>query len=138
MTAIKDTVKVLSKNWETISFELYSVNGNLTKLSRRKAELLSQLEGLLKTFDVLGHRPDNLIVPTELLHKPEAFIGDVIETILKESGPMSRTDLIERLKQTGRLNTKNGRIILSNAIKRDKRKRFVEKDGKVKLATEGK
>ena len=138
MTAVKDAVRLLQKNWETISLDLWKINNELKTLSNRKTDLLSQLDGLLKTFDVLGHRPDNLIVPTELLHKPEAFIGDVIETILKESGPMSRTDLIERLKQTGRLNTKNGRIILSNAIKRDKRKRFVEKDGKVKLATEGK
>ena len=138
MTAIKDTVKVLSKNWETISFELYGVNGNLAKLSRRKAELLSQLEGLLKTFDIIGERPDNLIIPPELEHKPAVSIGDIIEKAIRDNGPLTRTQLLEHLRKYERLNTKNARVILANAIKRDVRNRFPEKNGKVFLANAGK
>lgn len=133
MTPLKDTIKLLQRNWETISLELWKTNNSLKMLSNRKEQLLSQLDGLLKTFDLLGQRPGNLIIPTELIHKPNASIGEVMEKLLKESGPMTRTALIERLRQTGRLNTKNARVILANAIKRDTRKRFAEKDGKVFL-----
>ena len=138
MTSVKDTVKVLSRNWGTINEELFNINKNLIKLSRRKAELLSQLDGLLRTFDVLGERPDNLIIPPELEHKPEASIGDIMEKILRDDGPLTKSALIERLQKYERLNTKNARVILANAIKRDGRQRFAVENGKVSLAKEGK
>jgi flagellar biosynthesis/type III secretory pathway chaperone len=136
MTSFKDTVKVLQKNWEVISHDLWETNRKLESLTKKKTNLLSQLDGLLKTFDVLGERPDNIIIPDELEHLPTASIGDVMEKILKESGSLSKSEIVDRLQKLNRLNTKNARIILANAIKLDSRKRFALENGKVSLTNE--
>lgn len=135
MTNIKETTKILLKNWEQISLELHKLKQESQSLAMRKEELLSQLNGLLKTFDILGDRPKDLIIPPEIEFKASASIGDTMEAILLQERPLSKGELIRRLQKAGRLDTKNARIILANAIKRDTKKRFeiVEDGGWVTL-----
>ena len=133
MTAIKDTVELLKRNWEQISRELYATKAEISKLELRHRDLISQLEGLLKTFDVLKHRPKGLMIPPELRFKPDSTLGDSIEQVLAEFGPLTRKALLETLQSAGRLQSKNPRVVLANALKRDTKNRFEVNDGKVSL-----
>jgi hypothetical protein len=138
MTTLKDTVALLNKNWEQISFELRKLNDDLSKAQRRKAELLSQLDGLLKTFDLLKQRPADLIIPPELRPNRKVTIGDFIEGILQEYGELTRAEIEVYLRQRNvGMNLTNARIIIATAIKRDARQRFrVLENGKVTLRKE--
>ena len=133
MTTSKDVTKGLMKSWETISLELTLTRTKLAQLETRKKELLDQLETLLKTFDVVGEKPSSLIIPPELMFEVDASIGDAIATLLRERGAMTRLAIRKELQRAGKITTKNARIILANAIKRDTRKRFSVKDGRVVL-----
>jgi hypothetical protein len=134
MTKLQDTLKLLLKNWETLSLEFNKLKIESRKLDKQKEILLSQLDGLLKTFDILGKRPSGLIIPPELQFKATSSIGDLIETILKERGTMQKAELLVLLHKAGRLDTKNARVVLANALKRDAKERFIVEGGKVSLA----
>jgi len=138
MTTLKDTIALLKKNWGTIAFELNTTDGEIRKLQARKAVLLSQLDGLLKTFDLLKQRPDDLIIPVELRSNRKVTIGDFIEGILQEYGELTRAEIEVYLRQRNvGMNLKNARIIIATAIKRDGKERFkVLENGKVTLRKE--
>lgn len=133
MTSTKDLVRGLEKTWGDISERLFRVRHDIARSEAIKAELLEQLDGLLKTFQTLGHQPTNLIIPPELMFKADASIGDAIETVLKNRGALTRLEIRKELQKAGKLKTRNARIILANAIKKDGRKRFRLKDGKIYL-----
>jgi hypothetical protein len=133
MTNINETIKLLNKNWILLINELDTLNTESDKLESRKKILLSQLDGLLKTFDLLGKRPANLFIPKELKYSANASLGDLIETILKERGTLPKAELLVLLHKAGRLDTKNARVVLANALKRDTHNRFRVENGKVFL-----
>lgn len=56
---------------------------------------------------------------------PNAKIGDAMEAVLKDAGPLVTRDLIDRLRQRNiRLSEKYPRVVITMTIKQDKAKRF--------------
>jgi hypothetical protein len=134
-----ELMKQLQRNWEMVALEISRVEKELNQLGAKRSILLNQLDAILKTFDVLGGRPDNLIVPPELQFKPNTTIGDAMESILKERGPLSKKELISILAGANLIkNPKNARVLIANAISKDSRKRFeISADKKVMLKQSG-
>jgi hypothetical protein len=139
-TKTKELIAGLKENWDVVYHDLWDVGEKLRDLQFRKARLVSQLDGLLKTFDLLGERPTDLRIPPELEFGPKMTIGDAMEKVLKERGSLTKADLMEiLLKGKVLTNRKTARILLANAITRDGRKRFrVTADGKVELTEQNK
>lgn len=139
-TKAKELIAGLKENWDVVYRDLFWAAEQLRELQLRKERLLSQLDGMLKTFDVLGERPADLRIPPELEFGTKMTIGDAMEKVLKERGPLPKAELMEvLLKGKVLTNRKTSRILLANAITRDGRKRFkVTEDGKVELTEENK
>ena len=138
MTTKKDMIKLLSKNWEQINSRLSALTDELKKVQKERYELIAQLSGLLKTFEVLGEHPSNLIIPAELVPKRKGRIGDFIENILEKYGTLTRSEIEVYLRQMNiNVSLEHARIVVANAIKRDAKRRFVElEDGKIGLQRE--
>jgi hypothetical protein len=139
-TKKKALIDGLADSWRVVRNDLRMVKHEIEQLEYRKQLLLTQLDGMLKTFDVLGERPADLEIPPELRFKPKITIGDAMEKVLLERGPLPKKELIEILTQGQVIkNPKNSRILIANAVSKDGRKRFrITQDGKVELAKENK
>lgn len=133
MATKKDAVTFLDKDWRKISLDLLDVQTQLSTLEEQKKAILDHLRGLLTAFEVLGAKP-SMGIPQELRFGLNASLGDAMEQILLEYGPLAKKILIKELRQGGRLTGKNARVILANAIKRDGKKRFDVFGGVVFLA----
>jgi len=129
MTTSKEAATLLLKNWHALTKELKLIEESILKNKYRKQEIIGQLEGLLKTFDILKERPDNLEIPYELLYSPDATISDVITKLLIEHGAMTRKELTDILLKMKRLKPDNARIVLANTVMRGLGKIFKEVDG---------
>jgi hypothetical protein len=137
-TKTKSVVEGLKDTWDALCSELRQADWDLEQAQVRKARAVERLDAMLKTFDTLGDRPKDFFIPPELQFKQGTTIGNAMQTILRERGPLPRNELMKILLG-GRVitNRKNARVLVANAIKRDGRKRFsVTSDGKVELRKE--
>jgi hypothetical protein len=130
----KETIELLKNNWERVYTALYRTRETL-KFERSNEKIyLDQLDGLLRTFDILGERPEGIRIPPELQFRSSKTIGDAMEEIIKEKGAQTKKDIAELLIKANFIkNPKNARIVVANAIAKDGRKRFCVIDGKVIL-----
>jgi hypothetical protein len=126
---------LLVKSYQDALEKLRLVQTRLDELEALKKDHLSNMEALLKTLDLLKARPADLFVPPEIKYKAES-IGDVMEQAIHKLGPMPKAELIAELHKAGKIGGKNTRVILANAIKRDAKKRFIVREGKVTLTDE--
>jgi hypothetical protein len=133
MATPKDVIDLLLKRWQTAAKEREKIELEILELEKRKSELLIQQRGLLHAFDALGERPPEIVIPPELFLESRTSIGDVMESLIREHGPMTKADLITELQKVGKVKTKNARTLLANAIKRDGKDRFRVENGKVVL-----
>ena len=129
MTTSKDAATLLLKNWHTLTKELSKIDADALDLEKRKQEIISQLDALLKTLDVLKQRPADLDIPLALLYRPGSTISEVIVELLFKYGAMTRKELADILPKTGHVKSKNARIVVSNTVKRELGKRFKETGG---------
>jgi hypothetical protein len=129
----KETAKLLLKSYEGVFSALQKVQNELASLKAREEKLLNDMSTILDTFKLLKADIYPIKIPPELLFKRDASIGDSIEQLLREHGDMKKIEVSKELQKAGKIATKNARIILTNAIKRDARKRFTVKDGRVFL-----
>jgi|SRR5208283_2157160 len=131
----KDNFKQLSNKWQRLAAELSNISAKANDLQSRRYEVIGELNGLLKKFEMMGTFPDNFVIPQELVINPKVTIGDFIEVILKEYGTLKRSEIEVYLRQrNAHVSLENARIVIANAIKRDTRCRFkVLKDGRVSL-----
>jgi hypothetical protein len=137
-TKTKSVVEGLKDTWDTLCQDLRQANWDLEQAQVRKVRAVERLDAILKTFDTLGERPEDLFIPPELKFKQGTTIGNAMQTILTEQGPLPRNELMKMLLDGHVItNRKTARVLLANAIKRDSRKRFsVTQDGKIELRKE--
>lgn len=137
-TKTKSVVVALKDLWDVVCQDLRQANYELEQAQWRKARAVERLDGMVKTFDALGERPKDLFIPPELRFKQGTTIGNAMQTILRERGPLPRNELMKILLDGHVItNRKNARVLLANAIKRDGRNRFsVTQDGRVELRKE--
>ena len=125
--------------------EIAILTEEIQRLQEKKQFLLNAATSLIEARNNLRKRfPhaefEDLRVPAELRLMPDTKIGDAAEAILVERGSMTRKELLEVLRRAGiPLSAGNGRVVLFNALTRDKKNRFaVSKDGRVALRKESK
>jgi hypothetical protein len=133
----EQAIDYLNKEWQRMSKDLVEVNHLIRTHQANKAALLNHMDGLLSAFNALGAKPQTAI-PEELQPGKEVSIGDAMEKLLlRHNGEMQKKDILAELRNVGVLTSKNARIILANAIKRDARTRFIPmQDGRVILRKE--
>jgi len=129
-------LKRLNKTWQEQYNDLVKTNEQITNLTKQRREILAKLETLSKTHELFGGKGLKLTPEQKAILKEKPGIGDTIEAMLKERGPMKKSEVRSELEQKGLLTTKNARVILANTLKRDKRKRFRVEDGEVSLRKE--
>lgn len=145
MTALQDSIKLLTKNYEGLLERIKGLGQTIGHMEQERTELLAQMDALLITMQFLKKQNPSLKLP-EMEIPPEikfntrgiVTLGNAIESILRERGELSRLEILEELrKQNFEIKSKNARIVLANAIKRDSRKRFIEtENGKIALRKE--
>jgi hypothetical protein len=143
----KEFIKSLVKEYKESRQELRLITDKINTLTRQKNIEVEKLALICRARDMFLENgmvsgfPELPVIPeVELLNNPQPTIGDFIEKILKESGTMTSTEIRCKLLEANvPISKTNARIVVFNAIRRDKRNRFtVLKDGKIALRNENK
>jgi hypothetical protein len=129
------SAKTLMGHFEHTVSELNKLSEQIEALEKRKAALLRVKNDLADLIIAkTGNAPR---LPQALLFDfaPNTKIGDAVEVILQEKGPLHTKDIFEILKNSKvSISSKHPRIVLINAIKRDTQERFkVLKDLRIDL-----
>lgn len=113
-----DQLQALEKKIE----ELYAQRKKLVYELSLAAEAFKRLRDSDPKLDL-----PQLEYPAEISANPRysATIGDAIEAVLKQRGPLPRKDILKYLQESGvKISEKNAFIVVSNEIKRDPKNRF--------------
>ena len=131
--------------FESNVIELKMLDREIEKMYAARKKLINNLTLVADAFKRLRDEvPDislpNLELPPELAANPRyaVTVGDSVEALLKQHGPMSRKDILRLVQESGvKISENNPFVVLSNAIKRDPKNRFVTlKNRKVDLRKE--
>lgn len=134
-------MKVALQTWNKLTKDLAELNKEFDRLKLHKGFLLVQLQTVLESIKRLKETEPHLKfpeleIPPELLFSPDMTIGDAMEIMLKERGPLTQREIINLLGPTDiRISKSNPHVVIANTIRKDKRNRFRRlKDGRVALA----
>lgn len=126
----------------------------LSDLKQKQAEIIAEIKALdrrrelkihllattIRLRQELGVDENGLALTPEIeaVLNPHFTIGDAIERILKECRPLTRAEILAKLKQAKvPISETNARIVVFNAVTRDKKNRFIIlENGKVTLRKE--
>ena len=136
MSLTSATMKAAKEKWAKVFKELQRIDAQIAVLAVKKRKLIKELRSISQVHEVLGGKPLSLSPEQELRLKDNPTLGDVIEAVLRDRGPLDRNAIQSELEALGRLTSINARIILANAIKRDRQNRFKVENGKVSLKSE--
>ena len=136
MSLTSATMKAAKEKWAEVFKELQRIDAQIANLAAKRRKLTKELRAISHIHDLLGGKPLNLPPEQELRLKDNPTLGDVIEAILRERGSLDKNTIQSELEMLGRLTSVNSRIILANAIKRDRLNRFKVENGKVSLKSE--
>jgi hypothetical protein len=138
-----DLLQELARRWNNNLQKITVLNTTIVSLTDERNSLIDEMQSTSKLFSTIRkERPDvklpELIVPVNFnfAANPNLSIGDAMEMLLRERGPLTQRQMIDAIHEGGlHINSKHPHIVMANAIKRDAKKRFVRlKDGKVGLS----
>lgn len=132
----------LARGWYTNVAKLKELVTQIALLKQAQDMILDQIDKSTRLLhDIRDEYPKIkapiLVLPLELrfVANPNLTIGDAIEMLLIEHGPMMQREIIDALKKSGmRMSSKNPHVVVANAVKRDAKNRFKRlNDGRVAL-----
>ena len=140
----KEAFRSVKAVWKEAEDELQRTQTQLEILEEKRDSLIAQMEALYPTLLELKRQDksldlESIVLPAriKLSVKPNTTIGDAVESILRANKkPMSRREVFDTLKLLKvSISEINARVVLTNLVKRDAKKRFVIlEDGKMWLA----
>ena len=136
ITPIDVTPEFLAKWFQQLSSEYIGINTQIQSLSDRKRVILENFGIIVELIrrwkeENPKRKLPKLVLPPGVEYRlnPKATIGDAMEMILKKRGALPRKQLIDLLLKTGiEMSRKNPQVVVSNAIKRDAKQRFIVLD----------
>jgi len=133
------------RDWvEPLLLERERLHLEIKELTARKDLITSQILNVVGSYSSFWSESSlakKLIADHPFLQfliesQSEPTIGDAAFKILKESGSLSRKDLLQELLRYGiKISEKNASTVLGTALKRDTQRRFTTlKDGRIALS----
>ena len=139
-TSADHIMKTAIQSWKKGVKELAGLNKDLDRFRSQKQLLLFHLESLLESIIHLKETEPQLKfpkleIPPELLFSQNTTIGNAMEIMLKQRGPLTQREIIDWLREAKiRISERNPHVTIANAIRKDKKKRFRKlKDRRVAL-----
>lgn len=127
-----------------LRMRLAMTNAKIETLQKHRSAILRQIRKVFRPYSIEQPKDNDLVstylrmlMDEEGIVRSDMTLGDAMEKIIKEHGPQSQKDLIERIRAAGiRLSERNPYISLGAAIRNDAKKRFVRVEGRVALRKE--
>ena len=135
---MKSDKEILLAKLKELSAHLADLRAQREKNEVRMQITLARIDSLVRTLETFGYNVPESDLPIEFRPQFTGNVADHIEQLLRDSqSPMERHDITRILVNKRRIEPKNARITVYNAIKRDKQNRFkTSPEGKVSLRKE--
>jgi hypothetical protein len=148
MHAEKETLRSITKTISKLFAQLEEIRAKQAEFEEKAQSLLGRIKAMTEAYEKIAGEPPTIPYPAAIAGKyekrpvvgPNARIGNAMQSILEEYGPLAASELIPKLRERNvRLSERSPNAVITMTIRQDQAKRFKRlADGIIRLAKEGK